>query len=200
MDRAKKLSVSLVRLVATLTIAAAAGIAFVWPRLAEVLIYERTSVIAGQWWRLWTGHLVHFTSSHFFWDVVVFVPAGGWLEWIAPRPARWFYLLAPPAISALLFWCDPGLNRYAGLSGLATGLLVLLALVQLRRDSNEPPWFWWAVLALVAAKTVVESITDGPLFARFDSGVRAVPLAHVGGIACALATFLPWARRTTNRS
>lgn len=190
MDAAQKPGVRLIRLAATLSIAGVAGLAFVWPRLAGALIYERADIGAGQAWRLWTGHLVHYTGSHLLFDLAVFLAAGLWLEWIRPPLARWFYLLAPPAISAALWWGDPALERYAGLSGLATGMLVLLALVQRRRDVGAPPWFWPAVLLLVAVKVVVESTTQTPLFARLDAGVRVVPLAHLGGIVCALVAFL----------
>lgn len=203
MDAAQKPSVRLSRLGATLSIAVVAGLAFVWPRLTDALIYERTDILAGQAWRLWTGHLVHYTASHLLWDLVVFLAAGLWLEWIRPRLTRWFYLLAPPAISAALWWGDPALEHYAGLSGLATGVLVLLALVQRRRDVGAPPWFWPAVLLLVAVKVVVESATQAPLFARLDAGVRVVPLAHLGGIVCALIAFLTaqsWERRHARRS
>lgn len=197
---AKKLGGGVVRSWATLAIAAAAGLAFAWPRLAGGLIYERADILAGQVWRLWTGHLVHYTPNHLLWDLAVFLPAGAWLEWIAPRGTRWFYLLTPPAISLLLFWLEPTLGRYAGLSGVATGLVVLLALVQLRRDSHEPPWFWLGVLALVAVKIIVESVAHTPLVVRFDAGVRTVPLAHVGGILCALIAFLPVRREASNRA
>ena len=75
-------------------------------------------------------------------------------------------------------------------------MLVLLALVQLRRKAGEPRWFWLGVLLLVAAKIIVEATVRAPLFARFDTGVRVVPLAHVGGIVCALLAFLVTKRRT----
>jgi rhomboid family GlyGly-CTERM serine protease len=196
MNSAKKAREIAVRSWATLVIAAAAGLTFAWPRLAGALIYERADIFAGQVWRLWTGHLVHYSPSHLWLDLAVFVAAGAWLEWIAPRLARWFYALAPPAISTVLLLADSTLERYAGLSGVATGLLVLLALVQLRRKASEPRWFWLGVLLLVAAKIVVEATVHAPLFARFDAGVQVVPLAHIGGIACALVAFLVISRRT----
>lgn len=200
MDAAKTPAFALTRLAATLFIAAAAGLAFVWPGLADALIYQRAAILAGQEWRLWTGHLVHYSPSHLLLDLAVFLVAGGWLEWITPRLTRWFYLLAPPAISIALLWGDPTLERYAGLSGLATGVLVLLALVQLRRDTGGSPWFWPAVLLLVAVKVVVESLGPAPLFARYDPSLRVVPLAHLGGIACAVLAFLAAQWRARRRA
>ncbi len=190
MDVAKKLAAGALRSWATVVIAVAAGLAFAWPAMPPLLIYQRAAIAAGEVWRLWTGHLVHYNGGHLFWDLAVFVPAGMWLEAIAPGLARRFCLLAPPAISAALFLCEPGLARYAGLSGLATGLLVLLALIQWRRDVRAPAWFWPAVLLLVAVKIALEAVSSEPLLARFEPGVRVVTLAHVGGVACAVLAFL----------
>ena len=58
----------------------------------------------------------------------------------------------------------------------------------------RPRWFWLGVLLLVAVKIVVESVTRAPLVVRFESGIRTVPLAHLGGVACALIAFLVWRR------
>ncbi len=174
---------------ATWVIALLAALIFPWPRISEALIFERADIFAGQAWRLWTGHLVHYTGSHLFWDLLVFLAGGTWLELIAPRLTRWFYLLTPPAISAALLVWNPTLERYAGLSGLATGVIVLLALIQWRRDRGGPAWFWPSVLALVVVKTVIEMSTHAPLFAHFESGVRVVPLAHIGGMGCALVAY-----------
>ena len=190
MDVAKKLAGAAARSWVTVVIAGAAGVAFAWPGLARSCIYERADIAAGGVWRLWTGHLVHYNAGHLFWDLAVFLPAGMWLESIRPGLARRFCLLAPPAISAALFVCEPALTRYAGLSGLATGLLVLLALVQWRRDVRAPGWFWPAVLALVALKIVLEAVSAEPLLARFEPGVRVVTLAHVAGVACAVVALL----------
>jgi len=33
-----------------------------------LLIYDRTAVMQGEWWRIWTGHLVHFGWPHFVCD------------------------------------------------------------------------------------------------------------------------------------
>ena len=147
--------------------------------MADALIYDRAAIAAVQTWRLWTGHLVHLNSSHLFWDLAVFLPAGIWLECIASALTRWFYALTPLLISCLLWMCEPTLRQYAGLSGVATGLLVLLALVQTRRDAAGPRWFWPAVLLLVAFKVIVETLVHAPLLVRLDPGIRTVPLAHV---------------------
>lgn len=177
------------RIWATLTVAALAlGIAIV-PGAAGLLLYRRVDLAAGQLWRLWSGHLVHFGWRHLLADLAVFAIAGAWIEQIAPYTTRVFLAVAPVLISALLYLADPQLAFYGGLSGLAVGLLVLLGLVQLRHDAAAPRWLWPAALAIVAGKVLLEAFTNTPLVSDFGPDIKVSTLAHLGGIACALLAW-----------
>jgi rhomboid family GlyGly-CTERM serine protease len=175
------------RVWATLTIASLATVVLGSETLSAWFIYDRDLLKQGQWWRSWTGHLVHFGRSHLFWDLVVLLPAGCWLESTWPKFTRWFYLGCPLTISAILYVFEPALLRYGGLSGLATGVLVLLAGLQLRLGAFRPTSLWWGVLGLVGFKIGNEMIVGAPLLVSDLSGsVRSVPLAHLGGAACGI--------------
>ena len=180
------------------------------PTLAPSLLYERADIVGGQYWRLWTGHLVHFGASHLGWNLAVFAVAGAWCERLAPGPTRLMLALAPGVIGLALFALDPHLATYAGLSGLATAVLTLLAFTQLARlampasasagaDAETPAtssdrWFWRAVLALIFLKTTAEFAAEQPFFAHYaPAGVRAVPVAHLIGIL--VATIIHRRRR-----
>ena len=157
------------------------------PSAEAALIFERDRLQAGQAWRLWTAHFVHFGASHLFWNLAVFLPAAGWLESLVPARARWFFLLAPASIGVALYLLDPTLQRYAGLSGVVAGTLALLALTQLALK-REDRWFWRCVIALLALKILAEYLAERPVFARFAAaGTHAVPLAHLVGVALAVA-------------
>jgi rhomboid family GlyGly-CTERM serine protease len=169
---------------ATGIVAAGAIALYRWPGAAGLLVYDRERVLGGEWWPLVTSHWVHFSASHLVWNIAVLVPVGAWCESLEPKRTRWLYLIAPPLIGLTLLAGDAGLARYAGLSGIATAAVVLLALTQVRRGPDR--WIWIVVLGLVAAKVVAESIHAGPLFAAFaDASIRPVPLAHLAGGAVA---------------
>lgn len=157
-----------------------------FPVWDQALVYNRDLILSGEIWRCWTGHVVHFGFGHFFWDMAIFVPAGCWLERLQPRRTRWFYLVCPPVLSAAFLAFEPSLDLYAGISGVATGVLVLLAGLQLRRPS-EPAWLWWSVLLVVGLKIVVEHTSQQPLMIDLPGGIRVVSLAHIGGLICGLA-------------
>ncbi len=168
---------------ATVIITVAALIISAYARFFDVLIYQRSLIFSGQIWRAWTGHVVHFGPSHLAWDLAVFLPAGCWLESLRPRCARWLYLFCPVIISLILLAFDPTLERYAGLSGLAMGTLVLLAIVQLT-NKNEAPWLWLGVLLLATLKLALELRQGAPLLVSDFANIRNVPLAHIGGVGC----------------
>lgn len=174
---------------ATLAIALVAGIVFCFPALNGLLIYDRALILKGEIWRGWTGHIVHYSSSHLLWNLTIFLAAGCWLERVRPRSARWFYLVCPPVIAAALLVAEPSLEHYAGLSGVATGVLVFLACVQLNENNAEPTWFWVAIFGLVGVKIALETVTRAPFLVHDVSGLRVVPLAHVIGAACGVIAW-----------
>ena len=175
------------------------------PALAPALLYDRAAVVQGDYWRLWTGHLVHFGPSHLFWNLLVFALASIWVERLAPARTRLLLALAPGVIGLALLALDPVLEIYGGLSGLAAAMLAFLALTQLAQKSGAPRptsdrWFWRGVLALILIKIAVEFAVEQPLFARFaPSGVRPVPLAHLMGFLTASLVHRRRSRLFPNR-
>lgn len=162
-----------------------AALVALWPAGRGLLVLDRVAFADGQPWRLWTGHWVHFSASHLCWNLAALVIAGAWLE--RGRPGRlWRHaLFAAPFIGLAVLAFEPGLGVYGGLSGLATGVVVLLALQQLGTP-GAPRLLWTAVLALVAAKSTHDLVAADALFARYDlPGVRTSSTAHAAGALAA---------------
>ena len=110
----------------TLTLGSA-GIALLiatMPTLSPILIYDRTAILHGELWRLWTSHLVHFSASHLLLNVGALALAGSLVEMRSEDPRLVLFLGMPLVISLALLILEPDMSRYGGLSGLATGLLV----------------------------------------------------------------------------
>ncbi len=181
----------------TLAMAAGAIAIGLWPGASEALQLQREIPFRARGWTWWTAHLAHFGGAHLFWNLAIFVPAGAWAERLEPWRVRIYFFFAAPVVSAVLLALDPALARYAGLSGIAAGLLTLLALVRLGELEAGQRWFWRGVLALVAAKIGVEAFTRAPVLADFaEDEVQPVALAHAVGVACGVAAYVsPWPAR-----
>jgi rhomboid family GlyGly-CTERM serine protease len=162
---------------------------------AGSLVYDRAALAAGEGWRLWTAHWVHFSSSHLAWNLAVLLAAGAWLE--RDRPG-WLWrhtLAAAPLITLALWFVEPGMARYGGLSALAVGTTTLLALAQLgARRAGRP--LWAAILLLVVGRIAYDLGPGGALLSDFrDPGVRVSTWAHAAGAVTAGLLWPVWAKR-----
>jgi rhomboid family GlyGly-CTERM serine protease len=160
------------------------------PAWNEALIYERAGLANGEWWRLWTGHLVHFGWPHFVADTGLLLILGFALS----RRHAVFSLVSlavmPLAISAALYAFEPGMTRYGGLSALDLGLLLYLALQGWQRNWTD--WFWPAVLLIYVSEIVFEIVQGGRGggMIRFDD--PAVQVATGAHVASAVYAALAW--------
>lgn len=172
-----------------LAICVVATFAVAIPSIRPALVYNRAAIAQGELWRIWTGHIVHFGWPHGLADGSLFVLIGWYLERTQRTFSYWSLLLQPMVVSAALFWFDPQMNIYGGLSGLNVGLLVFLACRGWHRDRLD--WFWPAILLIHVIELYLEIRNQGHGGGaiRFDdSGIRVATIAHIGGalygVAC----------------
>ena len=159
------------------------------PTWRDSLIYQRDQI--GQLWRLWTGHLVHFGWPHFVVDTGLFLILGWMLERRHPRLAITSLVLIPLFISVAVYVFDPEMVRYAGLSALNLGLLLIIALQGWQRDWRD--WFWPAVLVIYIAEIVFEIMSGGSGggMIRFDDPhVKVATSAHIVAAVYAVGAWL----------
>jgi rhomboid family GlyGly-CTERM serine protease len=155
------------------------------------LIYDREAIAHGELWRLWSGHLVHFGWPHFVGDAGLLAI----LSWPLGRRHRLFASLAlvlmPLFISLVLYFFDPAMSRYAGLSALDLGLLLFLAAQGWQRDWTD--WFWPAVLGIYVAELVIEIARGGRGGGMIQFDDTTVHVATSAHIASAVYALLAWA-------
>ncbi|MFZ5495256.1 MAG: rhombosortase [Verrucomicrobiota bacterium] len=170
-----------------------------FPPWRGALLYERAGLMAGEWWRIWTGHLVHFGWPHFVMDAGLLLVVGWFAEHRHPWFTRLGLVLMPAFVSGSLFWLEPGIARYGGLSAVNLGLLLYVAATGWSRDRHE--WFWPAVIAAYAAELLFEHLRGGQGGGtiRFDDpGIRVATGAHLAASAYALlALGVGWIRIRT---
>jgi rhomboid family GlyGly-CTERM serine protease len=160
------------------------------PEAATWLEYDRAAIAAGQTWRLLTGHWAHWSWSHVAWDLLAFVALGVACERLSP--GRFLACVAGSGllVSLAVWWLMPGMQRYRGLSGIDSALLVLLAvsIMQQEAGSRRLVPAAWALVGFLA-KVTYESVGGHAIFVP-DAEAAVVPLAHLAGAAIGLAVGL----------
>ena len=162
------------------------------PAWRSVLIYDRGLIQAGEVWRLWTGHFIHFGWPHFITDGGLFLILGRLIERDHPVASRTALVLMPLVISGAIFLFDPGLARYGGLSALNLGLLLYYALLGWQHHRFD--WFWPGVLAIYLGEVVLEATQShghGGGMIRFDDPtIHVATSAHIAGGLYGLGLWL----------
>lgn len=157
------------------------------------LRYDRTAILAGDAWRLVTGHLVHADAVHLGWNLLG-VALVALLFARDYRPLQWVAVLLASllAVDVGFLLLEPQLEWYVGFSGVLHGLMAAGLLAWLRQ-SRDP--LTWLVTGLFAAKLAWEHVA-GPLpFTSESLSLPVVHEAHTYGAMGGLLAALWFARR-----
>jgi rhomboid family GlyGly-CTERM serine protease len=151
----------------------------------EAWVFDRAAIVQGEWWRLITGHWVHSDLVHASWDIAALLLLGtlfeARLQWRLPLAL----LVATVGVDAWLWWGDPALQYYCGLSGILNSLLIV-GLLQLWRDLRHPLIMFTGAGAVV--KIIVEINAGQALLTQ--TAWPSVPMVHAVGFLCGLV--LAW--------
>lgn len=177
--------------------AAAVPLALLAPMLApaswQAAAALQRGALAAEPWRLWTGHLVHFSLAH----ALVDAAALGTLLALRPAVLRGRALLfgalaAAPLLSGAILCLEPALRVYRGASGLVVGLAVWIG------------WAAWHERSLPRGALLALGLAGGAKLLGDALGPHASPVlpagvavawsAHVGGALLGAVCGLAWAR------
>ena len=147
----------------------------------EAWVFDRVAIAQGEWWRLVTGHWVHSDLAHAAWDIIALLLFGALFEarlkWRLPL----VLLVATVGVDMWLWWGEPALDHYCGLSGILNGLLIA-GLLYLWRDLRHPLILLTAAGA--ALKIIVEINVGQALFTQ--TAWPSVPTVHAAGFVSGL--------------
>ena len=153
------------------------------PGLADALIYERSAVAAGEWWRFVGGSWVHYSSWHLVANCLGFAIVGGYLERDHRRVL--IRIVGGGAVASVIavHLVEPQTARYGGLSGVVTAAVAFAAADGLRSLPRARPLFVLALVLLVL-KLVVDVGEPRELVGA--PGVSVSSAAHLGALLVAL--------------
>lgn len=153
----------------------------------EWLRYDRDEILHGQWWRVFTGNIVHLGWPHLLLNL-----AGLILVWLLFRPSlttrSWVIVTAISSVAVgcglLLF--DPVLQWYVGLSGVLHGLFAAGVVSALYAGSRGD----WLLLALFIAKIIWEQLEGSMPGSAEIAGGKVIVDAHLYGAIGGTVTVL----------
>jgi rhomboid family GlyGly-CTERM serine protease len=162
----------------------------------HMLRYQRDAIIAGQWWRLISGNLVHLGWSH-----LVLNLAGLLLVWLlfhrSLTTRNWVIvsLISAMSVGGGLLLFDPHLEWYVGLSGALHGLFAAGLVASLSAGNRAE----WLLAALFVAKLSWEQLVGPTPGTAALAGGNVIVDAHlygaIGGAVSALLLILYHKRR-----
>ena len=178
-------------------VAAALVIAII-PDAADRLQFDRSDVSQhASLWQFVTCHWTHWSASHLFWDCL----ALGVLASLCERENRARFLacvaIAVPVIPLILWFTEPWMLTYRGLSGIDSALFALLVTILMqdavRRADRLGVVLGGLVFAGFACKVGYEFLAGQTVFVdSAASGMVPVPMAHVvGAIIGLLSGMVP---------
>ena len=148
-----------------------------------LLRYPRDAILAGEWWRLVTGHFVHLGWAHLGLNVMGLVLM--WTLFVADyTPRQWLIIVAGSiaTIDAGFLLLNPELVWYVGLSGALHGVLAAGTLAHWRR--REPDG--WILAVFLIGKLVYEQVVGVMPYSLKSAGGPVVVDAHLYGAVGAL--------------
>jgi rhomboid family GlyGly-CTERM serine protease len=149
--------------------------------LASSLAWQRGAILHGEVWRLWSGHLVHYSASHGAADALALLATGMLAEPLAGSRRYALVLLGGAALISLgLLACVPELYEYRGASGLAMLAAALAGVLLWRHRLAARPLIQVAGLAL-ALKMLWDANGHTLTLAGLPTGVVVSWQAHLLG-------------------
>lgn len=163
------------------------------PALSHFFVYDRSRILSGEIWRLFSGHLVHFSTSHLLLNLGGFAVLWMLLHQFKALPSISKLLFSAALIGLGLLLFAPAITSYGGLSGLVTMVAVLLIFELVRTRHRAVAIF---LFSLLVAKIVRDFVQPDAQFIQFSTTTHTAPFAHLlGVIAAGFIGSRPSARR-----
>lgn len=151
-------------------------------------------VLAGQWYRVWTHAFVHVSWYHLLLDGSAFISLLVMLR--QTNVCKRFLYVLGANLGCVLGVCLvlPVSNSrgYAGLSGIAHGLMAVWALECICETKDRTiRHIGWITLSIVTIKALIEASFDQVVFAFMHGSLMGHPvgISHISGIVGAVSAY-----------
>jgi rhomboid family GlyGly-CTERM serine protease len=166
------------------TVAATCLLLSVAPQsLIEPLAFDRHAILHGQVWRLWSGHLVHFSLPHALIDAATLFVIGTLAEAeFGSRRLALLLLAGACVISIGLLFASPSLLEFRGASAIAVMLAVVVGCSRWRSQASIRAILGVLMTCLIA-KIGFDALGMSATLTQLPDHMRVAWQAHLHGAA-----------------
>jgi len=134
----KSLPIEKKHLLAPLSIFIIASVCFLLDQsLSPFFIYSREAIVGHEYWRLFTGHLFHTNYAHFLLNSLAIILL--WAlhgQFYSIKNYIALFIFSAILISSAIFFTDPNMSTYVGLSGVLHAFFVWGALKDIQHKDK----------------------------------------------------------------
>ncbi|PID73569.1 MAG: rhombosortase [Desulfobacterales bacterium] len=195
MDEKKQKGVTVCFPIITFIIILASLLSSIFPELESAFIFDRSALIRGEFWRIFTCHFVHFSNTHLTYNLITFGIAGYVFE---KKNYSYFFLLLlclAFSISISLLTLKPNMRYYGGLSGVVCGVLYYCALMGIKETR---PWqtICFLTVLFLPIKIAVEIYNSASVLPYFgNQSFIPMQTSHIAGCLAAVSFYFSAQKR-----
>jgi len=163
--------------------------------VVDLLEFDRRALLAGEFWRLWTGHLAHYSAQHALIDFAVVLAAAVIVVQLSASPAdgmRRLLLavgLGAPFISLGMLLLAPHCLYYRGASAIAAMLVVMAGGALWPRATRSMRAALLLMAATLVAKIAAEAAGAVHGWSNLPPDVVVAWQAHLLGVIAGALTL-----------
>ncbi|TWX65844.1 rhombosortase [Colwellia sp. C1TZA3] len=165
-------------------------------QIADLLIYNRSLITAGEYWRIISGHFFHSNANHFLLNAaavaLLWALHGQYYHY---RNYLLVFLTSAVVCSLGIYWLSINIELYVGLSGVLHGFFVWGALMDIKHKEKTG----YLLLIGVMAKIIHEQIYGASTDVELLIGASVATDAHLYGAIGGLLAFL-WCYFTASKA
>jgi rhomboid family GlyGly-CTERM serine protease len=165
-------------------------------QISDLLIYNRSLITAGEYWRIISGHFFHSNANHFLLNtaaVALLWALHG--QYYSYKNYLLVFLTSAIVCSLGIYWFSVNIELYVGLSGVLHGFFVWGALIDLKHKEKTG----YLLLIGVMAKIIHEQVYGASADVEILIGASVATDAHLYGAIGGMLAFI-WCYFTTNKA
>ena len=173
----------IVLIITLLSILAFAAEFFIGGHITQALVYQRVLINEGEIWRLFTGHLLHTNGFHFLLNLAALIML--WSlhgRFYTNKNYSALFLFCSISTSIGIYFGDPSLTEYVGLSGVLHGVFVFGAIMDIVSKDKTGYLLFMGVWLKIAHEQIYGASADVSDLIEASVAIDAHLWGAVGGL------------------